>query len=79
VNSIAYIFYFVWSQFSRSKTAPKRPVILHLYHFIEQNTNKNQGNLLGIQTFLTTDDYSTEYQFYSKIDGYLFEAKKRVG
>lgn len=50
---------------------------LHLEETYEQGRDAHKGNLLGIQPYMTPDDYASEDTFCAKLQGYLAVAHER--
>ena len=50
---------------------------LHSVEMIERGNNNQRGNLLGIQSFMTTADYVSGAAFFAKLNSYLESANQR--
>jgi predicted amidohydrolase len=50
---------------------------LHLDEFITLGSDSGRGNLLGVQPYLSAEDYATGEAFYSKIEVYLQAARQQ--
>jgi len=50
---------------------------LHLEECVELGRDSGCGNLLGIEPYITANDYASAQALQSKLDGYLAEAKRR--
>jgi len=50
---------------------------LQIEEFVEGGRDCGQGNLLGIQPSLTAEDYATEQALFTRLEGYLAEARRR--
>jgi predicted amidohydrolase len=61
--------YFLWASLGR--TPPPLDVQLHLDSSFVLNADSGKGNVIGINTYMTTDDYASEKHFTAKLDGYL--------
>ncbi len=61
--------YFLWASLGR--TPPKVDVKLHLDSSYVLNADSGKGNVVGINTYMTPDDYASAEHFQKKLDGYL--------
>lgn len=61
--------YFLWSSLGR--TPPPLNIQLHLDSSYVINTDSGKGNVIGINTYMTPEDYATANHFFQKLDGYL--------
>jgi predicted amidohydrolase len=50
---------------------------LHLEESVELGKDSGRGNLLGIEPYIVAADYASAQALQSKLDGYMFEAKRR--
>ena len=57
--------YFLWSSLGR--TAPPLNVQLHLDSSYVINTDSGKGNVIGINTYMTPEDYATADHFFQTI------------
>jgi len=72
----ALLCLFIW--WSRAgRRPPAGPAELRLQEFCPFGSDAGHGNLLGIQPYMTPDDYASEDRFFAKLDGYLADAKRR--
>lgn len=69
------IGYFLWSITGRTP-APITPQ-LHIDSSFVVNTDAGKGNVIGINTYMIPNDYSSKEHFFAKLDGYLWECKKQ--
>ncbi len=67
--------YFLWSSLGR--TPPPVDVQLHLDSSYVLNVDSGKGNVVGINTYMTPDDYSTIEHFIGKLDGYLSNCNEK--
>ncbi len=67
--------YFLWSTLGRTP-APIN-VQLNLDSSFAVNANSGKGNVIGINAYMVTDDYSSKDHFFSKLDGYLTVCKQK--
>jgi len=49
---------------------------LHLDEILSLGSDAGQGNLLGVQPYMTVSDYAGEEPFYAKLDAYLQAARQ---
>lgn len=65
------VFYYYWSVSDRTAEnkllAAQTPEI----ELVRQGTDSGKGNLVGIQPYLTAQDYSTESRLFSLLDTYM--------
>jgi predicted amidohydrolase len=67
---------FIW--WSRSgRRPPAGAAELRLQETCSIGSDTGHGNLIGIQPYMTPDDYASEARFFTKLDGYLADAKRR--
>ena len=67
--------YFLWSSLGR--TPPPVNVQLHLDSSFVINADSGKGNVIGINTYMTPDDYASGDHFFQKLDGYLSICKEK--
>jgi hypothetical protein len=65
--------YFLWASLGR--TPPPLNVQLHLDSSYVLNADSGKGNVVGINAYMTPDDYATGEHFTAKLDGYLAVCK----
>ena len=51
---------------------------LHLEECVELGKDSGRGNLLGIEPYITANDYASAQALQSKLDGYMAEAEHRA-
>jgi len=61
--------YFIWSTLGRTPVAVN--VQLHLDSTYVLNADSGKGNVIGINAYMTPDDYVSKPHFQSKLKGYL--------
>ena len=66
--------YAVWTRSGRSFTPP--PPVMYLKSTVEYGKNSGRGNLLCIQPYMLTSDYTSDDTLYRKLDAYLGEADR---
>ncbi|TGL77636.1 nitrilase-related carbon-nitrogen hydrolase [Leptospira yasudae] len=69
------LFHTIWSFTGRSHSTRKPDLRLERIESFGMDTN--QGNLLGVQPWMTPNDYSKEENFRNKIESYIETAQKR--
>ena len=67
--------YFIWSALGRTPGAID--VQLHLDSTYVLNTDSGKGNVIGINAYMTPDDYVSKQHFQSKLKGYLEVCKQK--
>lgn len=68
--------YFIWSTLGRTPTPIQ--VKLHLDSSYVLNSDAGKGNVIGINAYMTPEDYITPDHFEQKLKGYLEECKSRA-
>lgn len=48
-----------------------------LEEFVELGSDTGRGNLLGVQPYMTSDDYASGKEFYARLDSYLRAAAQK--
>lgn len=67
--------YLIWSNLDRQELDLPTDAQFRDYQTI--GIDSGRGNLIGIQPFMVTADYSSEKAFYKKMDGYFAQLKQR--
>ena len=67
--------YFLWASLGR--TPPPVNVQLHLDSSYVLNGDAGKGNVIGINAYMTPEDYASTEHFTAKIDGYLRVCKEK--
>jgi hypothetical protein len=72
---LALSAYFIWSTVGR--TPGPINVQLHLDSTYVLNADSGKGNVIGINAYMTPEDYSTADHFEQKLNGYLAVCKEK--
>jgi hypothetical protein len=75
ILAIVLAIYFSWSGAGRK--APPIDVRLHIDSIYQVGTDSGKGNLVGINTYMTPQDYASVAHVKAKLDGYLQVAQLR--
>ncbi|MBM9502419.1 carbon-nitrogen hydrolase [Leptospira sp. 201903071] len=68
-------FYTIWSNIGR--TPSLQPIQTRVERTLGDGANLNRGNLLGIQPWMSAEDYASADRFREKIESYFLLAQKR--
>ncbi|MBM9577701.1 carbon-nitrogen hydrolase [Leptospira sp. 201903070] len=68
-------FYTIWSNVGR--TPSLQPIQTRIERTLVDGVDSNKGNILGIQPWMSAEDYASADRFREKIESYLLLAEKK--
>ncbi len=72
---LSWAFYVIWANRNRHIAIP--PADVQYRSFVEVGRDSGRGNLIGIQPYMLSVDYSSEEAFFQKLNGYFVEARRK--